>query len=120
MKKKALCIVLSDKVAGERLAIVDDIAMSEFKTRDFKKTIETLSDKAFDLKGKKTILVIDKAPAAPTKASARNLPDVKMITVALMSSSQRRVLALSDSTSRSKKYSDSITRKKPVAYGLFS
>ncbi len=81
MRKKALCIVLSDKVADHRLAIVDDIAMSEFKTKDFKKTVDSVSEKAFEMTGKKTILVIDKAPVHATKASARNLPDVKMITV---------------------------------------
>lgn len=81
MRQKALCIVLSDKVADKRLAIVDDIAMEEFKTKDFKKTIEAVCAKAFDMKGKQTILVIDKAPVKATKASARNLPDVKMITV---------------------------------------
>ncbi len=81
MKKKALCIVLSDKVTDQRLAIVDDIAMSSFKTKDFKKTIEMVCDKAFTIDGKKTILVIDKAPIKETKASARNLPNVKMITV---------------------------------------
>jgi large subunit ribosomal protein L4 len=81
MRKKALCIVLSDKIADKRLAIVDDLSMTEFKTKTLKKAVQSVSDKAFEIKGRATILIIDKAPQAATKASARNLPELKMLNV---------------------------------------
>ncbi len=81
MRKKALCIVLSDKIADKRLAIVDDLSMTEFKTKTLKKAIQSVSEKAFEIKGRATILIIDKAPQSATKASARNLPELKMLNV---------------------------------------
>ncbi len=81
MRKKALCIVLSDKIADKRLAIVDDLSMTEFKTKILKKAVQSVSEKAFEIKGRATILIIDKAPQTATKASARNLPELKMLNV---------------------------------------
>ncbi len=81
MKKKALCIALSDKVSDKNLAILDEMSVAEYKTKTFKKIIDVLSEKALTVKGRRSILVIDQSPAASTKASARNLPDVKLITV---------------------------------------
>ncbi len=81
MKRKAFCIALSDKVADKSFAILDEMAMAEYKTKAFKKIIDALSEKALTVKGRRSILVIDQAPESATKASARNLPDVKLITV---------------------------------------
>jgi len=81
MKRKAFCVALSDKVADKSFAILDEMAMAEYKTKAFKKIIDALSEKALAVKGRRSILVIDQAPELATKASARNLPDVKLITV---------------------------------------
>jgi len=81
MKRKALCIALSDKVADERLVILDELAISEYKTKLFKKIIENLATKALNKEKRGSLLVIDAMPAAETKASARNLPDIKLINV---------------------------------------
>jgi len=81
MRSKAICIALSDKVTDKRLAIIDDMAMTEYKTKDFLKAIDALSEKALTADGRRSILIVDKAPEMATKASARNLPNVKLITV---------------------------------------
>jgi large subunit ribosomal protein L4 len=80
MRQKALCIALSDKVANQTLAILDTLLVSEYKTKIFKKMVDVLEDKALKREGKRSILVIDAKSEATTKASAKNLPDTKLIT----------------------------------------
>ncbi len=80
MKRKALCIAISDKVASKQLVILDELGLNEYKTKAFRSIVEALRTKALEAKGK-NVLVIDAAPQAETKNSARNLPDVKLITV---------------------------------------
>jgi large subunit ribosomal protein L4 len=81
MKRKALCIALSDKVADQSFAILDELNVTEYKTKAFRKIVENLETKALVSKGRRSILVVDSAPAATTKSSARNLPNIKLITV---------------------------------------
>jgi len=81
MRRKALCVVLSDKISDKSLAIVDELALTEYKTKEFKKIVDTLATKVFNEKGRRSILVIDQSPAMTTKASVRNLVDTEMITV---------------------------------------
>lgn len=81
MRRKALCVVLSDKISDKSLAIVDELALTEYKTKEFKKIVDTLATKILNEKGRRSILVIDQAPAMTTKASVRNLVDTEMITV---------------------------------------
>ncbi len=80
MKRKALCVVMSDRAASKQLVILDELGMSEYKTKAFKAVVENLRAKALEAKAKK-LLVIDAAPKAESKNSARNLTDVKLITV---------------------------------------
>ncbi|MCX6792765.1 MAG: 50S ribosomal protein L4 [Candidatus Falkowbacteria bacterium] len=82
MKQKAMCVVLSDKVACNNLAVLDNLAITEYKTKDFKKIVDVIDSKILPNEGKKgSLLMIDAKPEAVTKSSARNLTNVKLITV---------------------------------------
>lgn len=80
MKQKAIRIVLSDKVANNNLAILDNLTCAEYKTKAFKKIIEAVETKILPSEGKNSFLLIDVKPEATTKSSARNLVNVKLIT----------------------------------------
>lgn len=81
MKKKAFCIVLSDKLADNKLAILDTLACGEYKTKVFKKTVDAINNDILKTTGKATLLLVDAKPEATTKSSARNLVNTKLITV---------------------------------------
>ncbi len=72
-RRKAFFMVLSDKLANDALVVVDDLAMPEGKTKDFKETVNALP-----LKGKKSMFVIDSANIALRRA-AKNLISVSTI-----------------------------------------
>lgn len=80
MKQKAMCVVLSDKVANENLAILDTLSCAEYKTKVFKKMVDNIEGKIFKTEGKSNLLLIDAKPEATTKSSARNLENIKLIT----------------------------------------
>lgn len=79
MKRQALRVALSDKVSSKNVAIMDEIAMSDYKTKTFKGMIDAVSIKAFNNSSKTSILILDKAPAGTVKNSARNLVGVKLL-----------------------------------------
>jgi len=81
MKQKAMCIVLSDKVAHTNLAILDALACTEYKTKVFKKIVDNIEHKIFNNEGKTKLLLIDAKPEATVKSSARNLENIKLITI---------------------------------------
>lgn len=79
MKQKAMCIVLSDKVVGQNLAVLDELSCAEYKTKAFKKIVDAMEEKVFQNKGKQSLLLVDVQPEAMTKSSARNLVNIKLI-----------------------------------------
>jgi large subunit ribosomal protein L4 len=78
MKQKALQIVLSDKVVNKTLVIINELVLTDYKTKEFKKIIDVFKDKAL-VKDNGGLLIIDAKLAETAKASGRNLPKVKLI-----------------------------------------
>ncbi|MDD5749224.1 MAG: 50S ribosomal protein L4 [Patescibacteria group bacterium] len=76
VKKKALAMVLSDKVANQKLVLVDAYNLPEARTKLLKQALDTLP-----LKGKKTLIVSQEAKENIVIA-AKNLPKVKTINYA--------------------------------------
>jgi large subunit ribosomal protein L4 len=72
-RRKALFMVLSDKLANDAIVIVDDLSMPEGKTKDLKVTISALP-----LKGKKSMFVVDPSNMTVRRA-AKNLEFVSTI-----------------------------------------
>ncbi len=81
MRRKAICMALSDKVSSAKLAIIDALEISEYKTKVFKGIVENLEKKALTPEGRRSLLVIEAKPSLTVKSSVRNLPNVKLITV---------------------------------------
>lgn len=82
MKQKALLMALSDRVAGERLIVVDKLAMAEFKTKTFKKIVEKIADnskRAAEEKLKPSILIIVEKKDDKLDYSARNLQGIELL-----------------------------------------
>lgn len=81
IKKKALCIVLSDKVANNNLVLVDDLKITEFKTKACNQMISTFSKKVLSLddKAKRSFLIVNYDRSDHLSYSARNLSGVKVI-----------------------------------------
>ncbi|MDP2586784.1 MAG: 50S ribosomal protein L4 [Candidatus Komeilibacteria bacterium] len=69
-KKRALQMVLSDKLNNERLILVDELTVEEPKTKKFNAILQKLP-----LKGKSALVVLDKKNENIV-ISARNLPKV--------------------------------------------
>lgn len=86
MKRKAIFMVLSDKIANNALLVLDKIELPEFKTKKVKEIINNLEnnllggDSGKD-SNKKSLLVINDQKDDKVKYSARNLPGVKVIHV---------------------------------------
>ncbi len=78
MKRQAVRVVLSDKVASKQLTIIDELNFAEYKTKTFAAMIEALKAKAFTAKPK-TILILETLPEGTVKNSARNLKSVKLL-----------------------------------------
>ena len=74
VKRLALFMTLSDRVAEQALKVIDKLAVDEIKTKLFTQSLEKLS-----LAGKKVLLVLDKDDDSKVFKSARNLPKVQVI-----------------------------------------
>jgi large subunit ribosomal protein L4 len=81
MKQKAMFMVISDRVVNEKIAILDEIKMEEFKTKAFNEIISNMEAKAIKTEEnkKRSILVIDSSSDEKVKYSGRNLAGVKII-----------------------------------------
>jgi len=81
MKQKAMFMVLSDRMASEAMAILDEVQMSEFKTKTFNEIIGKMEEKAMKkVEGKRrSVLIIDSSNDDKVKYSGRNLAGVKII-----------------------------------------
>ena len=80
MKRQALLMALSDKVANDCLVVLDKLEMQEFKTKVFKSIIEKLEKQAVKAENKKPswLIMVDQADEK-LNYSARNLTGVKLI-----------------------------------------
>lgn len=73
-KKKAVKIVLSDKVNNEALFVLDELSFSEPKTKNAVRLLENL-----ELTGEKVLLLLPEKDEA-IYLSARNIPAVEILT----------------------------------------
>ncbi len=78
MKRKALSMILSDKLAADRMVIIDDLKFAEFKTKDFAKMIDNVEKKVLK-DDRRQFLVINSSKDKKTYFSGRNLSGVKVI-----------------------------------------
>lgn len=72
MRRKALCAVLTDKLAEGRVLVVDSFGLTEPRTKGMIEILSTLGV------SRKVAIVIP-APDANVTLSARNIPDVRTI-----------------------------------------
>lgn len=72
-KRLAVRSALSDKVEAGKMMIVDDLAVTQPKTKEIVKVLTNL-----DLQGKKTLIILPGKDEAVYK-SARNIPQVKTL-----------------------------------------
>lgn len=81
MKRKAMFMVLSDRLTEGKLALVDDISPLEFKTKEMENVVATLEEKIFKNKGKRSVLIVADKKDEKLKISARNLEGLKVINI---------------------------------------
>lgn len=74
-KRLALAMVLSDKIAHDKLVVVDGLRVEEGRTKDLDKTLATLPSA-----GKKSLIVVEMDNRGVGLA-ARNLPNVEVFPV---------------------------------------
>ena len=83
MKRKALCMVLSDKTNESRMLVLDKIEIKEFKTKKTDAMLGKLEKKINknnkDNTIKRSVLVIDDKKDEKAKYSFRNISGVKLI-----------------------------------------
>lgn len=81
MKQQALCMVLSDKVAGNSLIVLDKLEMPEFKTKNFNSFVTAIETKVLnqEKKTRRSVLVVLDQKQAETFASGRNLAGVEVM-----------------------------------------
>ena len=96
MRQKAMFMVLSDKVKGESLVVLDDLKVEEYKTKVFDKILSGLEKKVLkkkdvkkqavskekgkkEVKTKRSVLIINDKKNDKVKRSSSNLRGVKII-----------------------------------------
>ncbi|MEA1962938.1 MAG: 50S ribosomal protein L4 [Patescibacteria group bacterium] len=83
MKRKALCMVLSDKTNESKMLILDKFEIKEFKTKTadlmLKKLEKKINKGSKDNKIKRSILAINDKKDEKAKYSFRNISGVKLI-----------------------------------------
>lgn len=72
-RRKALAMVLSDKVANEKFVVVDDLKIAEAKTKLLSDALNKLPSA-----GKKTLVILE-ADNIPVARAARNIPKIETI-----------------------------------------
>ena len=78
MKQKALFMALSDKVATNALVILDNLQLTEYKTKKFNAFLTDLEKKVLNT-DRRDILIINDVKDEKTLNSGRNLTGVKII-----------------------------------------
>ena len=82
MKQKAMFMVLSDRVATNNIAILDEITVVDYKTKDIDQLVGKIEKKVIkdDLKKtKRSVLFVDNKKDEKLKYSAKNLKGIKTI-----------------------------------------
>lgn len=78
MKRKAISMVLSDKLAAEKMVVIDSLKFDDFKTKDFDKMLTSVEKNILKDDRRKT-LIINSEKDRKTYFSGRNLEGVKII-----------------------------------------
>lgn len=83
MRVKAICGVLSDKLSSEKLAVMDELKLDGFRTKDVEATVSAFEGKLFAKEGKskRSFLIVNGAKDEKAKYSARNLAGMKLINI---------------------------------------
>lgn len=84
MRRKAIFMVLTDKVKNSSLLILDKIELEDFKTKKMKEILNRLEgilSAEKSKKNKKSLLLVSDRPDEKVKYSARNLEGVKVLSV---------------------------------------
>ncbi|MFH1745362.1 MAG: 50S ribosomal protein L4 [bacterium] len=85
MKQKAASMVLSDKVANNSLAVLDELKINEYKTKEFNKIVGAFGKTVFLKEDKKprkaNTLIIVNEKDEKAKYSSRNIKDIKLISL---------------------------------------
>lgn len=95
MKQKALFMVLSDRIGGKNLLVIDDLKLEEYKTKAVNEILKNIEKSVLNIseekktekenkeiktkKYKRSFLIIKNKEDDKTKYSARNLAGVKII-----------------------------------------
>ena len=78
VKRKALCMVLSSKVRDKELVLIDNLEISEIKTKKMSQFLVNLSKKIKKDLNKGTLIISPKKDEKISRAS-RNIPKIKVI-----------------------------------------
>lgn len=78
MKQKALFMALSDKLVNGTLVVLDDLKMTEFKTKKFNEILTAVESKILNNE-RRNILIINDSKDDKIKYSARNLAGTEII-----------------------------------------
>lgn len=78
MKQKAILMTLSDKLVEGNLVVLDEIKMSEFKTKKFNEILTAIESKILN-NDRRNILIINDSKDEKIKYSARNLKGAEII-----------------------------------------
>lgn len=78
MKRKAISMVLSDKLAAEKMIVLENLKFDEFKTKDFASMLENI-EKNILKNDRRNTLIINSDKDKKTYFSGRNLTGVKII-----------------------------------------
>lgn len=81
MKRKALFMVLSDRLKDKKLVVIDELVAKEFKTKEMDSLVTTLEEKVLKNEGKRSIVVINNKKDEKAKMSGRNLTGLKVINI---------------------------------------
>ncbi len=82
MNQRAIFMVLTDRFNDSSLAILENLEMTEYKTKSFNEMLKQLENKIFKVdakKEKRSVLLINDKNTEQTKVSGRNLSGVELI-----------------------------------------
>lgn len=80
MRRKAIFMVLSDKLENKKMVIVDDMTMEKFSTKEMDKFISSIEEKLLSEKeAKRSLILMDEKLNLKTKKSSTNLPGTKIM-----------------------------------------
>jgi large subunit ribosomal protein L4 len=82
MKQGAICMALSDRLSSNALAVLEELKIDEYKTKQVDELIGAMEEKAFgksDKKAKRSILIVNDEADQKVYKSSKNLEGVKVI-----------------------------------------